>query len=332
MKNNIKNIVMYIFSVFFILLALVSLTMGDTFIYKIYSFTLLLMYAAIFAIIADFKGIRKYIPLFNKNKIGYTALGVIACITILIAYAGIFNSFYDIPEKQVTTNNTASEQNINRETNNVEEKEKASDIEKAQDNSSNKGFFKRLFGLSTNEEKDIKDTKKENNKKEIKSTTKKETAKKTKNAKKKDSEYEYIYNTLEKGNVPKKALKKTADIFYKCGLIDIEDVELSIDDKDLKFYRCWYKDDNRLQINFTYENYNELFYVQLTGLHKVENDFYRNWRGKIKYGIVDKQVSVDMYDYGIKAKMDYEKNIVYPYKYRNEENIEKYSVPIDTDR
>ena len=264
MKNNIKNIVMYIFSGFFILLALVSLTMGDSFIYKIYSFTLLLMYAAIFAIIADFKGIRKYVPLFNKNKIGYTALGVIVCITILIAYSGIFNSFYDMPEKQVVTNNTA-------------------------------------------EEKHIKDTKKEDNKKEIKSTTKKETAKKTKNDKKKDREYDYIYNTLEKGNVPKKALKKTADIFYKCGLIDIEDVELSINDDDLKFYRCWYKDDNRLQINFTYENYNELFYVQLTGLHKVENDFYRNWRGKIKYGIVDKQVSVDMYDYGIKAKMDYQK-------------------------
>lgn len=49
------------------------------------------------------------------------------------------------------------------------------------------------------------------------------------------------------------------------------------------------------QVNFTADN-KQIFYVQITGWKEMDYGWYVNWRGKLKYGIVDKKLSFDLYD------------------------------------
>lgn len=52
---------------------------------------------------------------------------------------------------------------------------------------------------------------------------------------------------------------------------------------------------NGHQVNFTADN-KQVFYVQITGWKEMYYGWYVNWRGKLKYGIVDKKLSFDLYD------------------------------------
>lgn len=49
------------------------------------------------------------------------------------------------------------------------------------------------------------------------------------------------------------------------------------------------------QFNFTVDN-KRVFYVQITGWKEMDYGWHVNWRGKLKYGIVDKKLSFDLYD------------------------------------
>ena len=49
------------------------------------------------------------------------------------------------------------------------------------------------------------------------------------------------------------------------------------------------------QVNFTADN-KQVFYVQITGWKEMDYGWYVNWRGRLKYGIVDKKLSFDLYD------------------------------------
>lgn len=109
---------------------------------------------------------------------------------------------------------------------------------------------------------------------------------------KEQTRLDFIDKLTESYSFTEEQANAAYDLIDKLGCGDIKLMDGAASGTDLDVIRG---EVNKHQVNITADN-KKIFYVQITGWKENDYDWYINWRGKLKYQIIEKKIAFDLYD------------------------------------